>query len=167
MRTSIRDIKGHPCLSLHKLQRDVPEIPAAGVLHRVIALRLIAKKNLLTGSELRFLRKLCGYVVRDLAAILGSSTTVIYRNEKNGCGKETDRIIRLLVMANMAREIAGQPKPIFGNLTIEQLISEVENTSKSIEGKGRKYERYEISPEEIARYGGKSEEVAELAGAVQ
>jgi YgiT-type zinc finger domain-containing protein len=145
----------------------IPEIPAAGVLHRVIALRIVNKKNLLTGSEIRFLRKLCGYSVNDFAAILGSSKSVISRFEKSGCGKENDRLIRALLIAKLTRELAGQPEPILRNVTIEQLNSEVENTFKLIEGRGHKNERYEIPPEEIARYVGASEEPAELEMAVQ
>jgi len=145
----------------------VPDIPAAGVLHRVIALRLVNKKNLLTGSEIKFLRKFCGYSVNDFAAILGSSKSVVCRFEKDGCGKENDRVIRLLTIAKMTREIAGQPERILRNVTVEQLNSEVENTFKLIAGKGRESERYEIPPEEIAQYIGASEEAVKLETAVQ
>src|SRR5205809_6761575 len=55
-----------------KCNAVVPEIPAAGVLHRVIALRLLWKKTLLTGGELRFLRKLIGYSVTEFGKIMGS-----------------------------------------------------------------------------------------------
>ena len=88
----------------------MPEIPAAGILHRVIALRLLHKKNLFTGSEVRFLRKFCGYTVIEFAEILGSSKTVVSRWEKNGSGKETDRIVRLLLLNKLTLELVGQPK---------------------------------------------------------
>jgi transcriptional regulator with XRE-family HTH domain len=144
----------------------VPEIPAAGVLHRVIALRLIRKKNLLTGDELRFLRKLCGYSINEFAAILGSSKHVVSRWEKEGCGSANDRVVRFLVMSKLARELAAQPEPILRNVTIEQLYGEIENMFKLIEGRNPEAERYEISPEEIAQLAGISEEPAELAEAV-
>lgn len=160
----LKDILVFRCTNCNAV---VPEIPAAGVLHRVIALRLISKKNLLTGSEVRFLRKLCGYSVNEFAEIIGSSKSVVSRWEKDGCGKGTDRTVRLLVIAKLTREIAGQPEPILKNVTVEQLNSEVEKAFKLIEGKSKKNERYEIPPEEIARFVGREEEPAELAGAVQ
>jgi transcriptional regulator with XRE-family HTH domain len=160
----LKDILVYHCNTCNAL---IPDIPAAGVLHRVIALRLVSKKNFLTGSEIRFLRKLCGYSVNDFAAILGSSKSVISRFEKEGCGKENDRIIRLLVIAKMSREIAGQPERILRNVTIEELNSEVENTFKLMAGKGRESERYEIPPEELQRYIGANEDPAELLMAVQ
>ncbi|MGD0903508.1 MAG: helix-turn-helix domain-containing protein [Terracidiphilus sp.] len=144
----------------------VPEIPAVGVLHRVIALRLIRKRNLLTGDELRFLRKLCGYSINEFAAILGSSKSVVSRWEKEGCGSANDRVVRFLVMSKMARELAAQPEPILRNVTIEQLYGEIESMFKLIEGRAHEAERYEISPEEIARLAGVNEEPAELVGAV-
>jgi len=145
----------------------VPEISAAGVLHRVIALRLVRKTNLLTGSEVRFLRKLCGYSATELAEILGSSKSVVSRWEKTGCGKETDRVIRLLFLAKMTREITGHPERILKNVTIDQLIGELESTFKLIDGKGKASDRYEISPEEITSLAGVNEESGELVGNVQ
>jgi len=145
----------------------VPEIPAAGVLHRVIAQRIVGKKNLLTGDEVRFLRKLCGYSVNEFAAILGSSKSVVSRWEKDGCGKGTDKIVRLLVLAKFAREIVGEPEPILRNVTLDQLFVEIEKTFKLIEGKSREIERYDISPEELARFMGANEEQLDLVGAIQ
>jgi YgiT-type zinc finger domain-containing protein len=91
----LKDILVYHCPKCSAL---VPEIPAAGVLHRVIALRILNKKNRLSGSEIRFLRKFCGYSVKDFAAILGSIKHVISRFEKDGCGKMNDRLIRMLVL---------------------------------------------------------------------
>ena len=136
----------------------VPEIPAAGVLHRVIALRLLRKKNLLAGSEIRFLRKLCGYSVNEFAEMVGSGKkSVVSRWEKDGCGKGTDKLVRLLVMAKLTLEIAGQPKPILRNVTVEQLNRMADEAIKLIEGKAKASERYVIDPEEIARYAGAAE----------
>jgi transcriptional regulator with XRE-family HTH domain len=160
----LKDILVYHCTKCNAL---VPEIPAVGVLHRVIALRIVYKKNLLTGSEIRFLRKFCGYSVNDFAAILGSSKSVISRFEKDGCGKGNDRLIRLLLIAKLTRELAGQPGPILRNVTIEQLNSDIEDTFKLMEGKGRMTEQYEIPPEEIARYIGTIEESSEPEIAVQ
>jgi transcriptional regulator with XRE-family HTH domain len=129
----------------------MPEIPAAGVLHRVIALRLISKKSRLTGEEIRFLRKLCGYSVNEFAEILGSSRNVVFRYEREGCGDSVNRAIKLLAMSKLARELAGESEPILRNLTVEQLIGDVEKSLKQAAERVRP-EQYEISPEEIARF---------------
>jgi transcriptional regulator with XRE-family HTH domain len=144
-----------------KCNAIVPEIPAAGVLHRVIALKIVNKKNLLTGSEIRFLRKLCGYSVEDFAEIMGSSKNVIHRFERDGCGKENDRTIRLLVLAKLSRELLGQPDKILRNVTIEQLLSDLLETFKIMEGRAKKDQQYEIPPEEISRYIGSTEDYSE------
>jgi transcriptional regulator with XRE-family HTH domain len=135
----------------------VPRIPAAGLLHRIIAIRLLLKKTLLTGSELRFLRKLCGYSIGEFCEIMGSSKMVVGRWENHDAhGEATDRTVRLLFMAKMFRELAGQPEPILKNVTIKQLDEDLEKALKMIDAK-RENEKYEISPEEIARFGGYEE----------
>lgn len=141
----------------------VPEIPEAGVLHRVIALRLIRKKSQLNGPEFRYLRKFCGYSVNDLAEILGSSKSVISRWEKEGCGKQLDRTIRLLTIAKLTRELVGQPEPILKNIRVEELMAEAEQSLKDIVGRAHANEQYIISPEEMAKFSGRAEP-AELVG---
>jgi len=146
----------------------VPDIPAAGILHRVIAMRLLHKETLLTGSELRFLRKLCGYSVTEFSEIVGSNKSVIYRWETQDThGKDTDRIVRLLVVGKLIRELAGAPDPVLRNVNAARLTAEVEHTLKLIQPR-RMDEKYEIPPEEVARFGGSvPEPEPELAGAVQ
>ncbi len=158
----LKDILVFHCTTCNEV---VPEIPAAGVLHRVIALRILHKTTLITGSELRFLRKLCGYSVNEFAEIIGSSKAVISRWENQSMhGEATDRTLRLLVMAKLVRELAGQPEPILKNVTVDQLTEELESTLKLIEAR-RTHEKYEIPPEEIARYSA-IEITPELAEAV-
>jgi transcriptional regulator with XRE-family HTH domain len=147
----LKDILVFHCTKCNAI---VPDIPATGVLHRVIAMRLLCKKTLLTGSELRFLRKLCGYSVNEFSEIMGSSKPVVCRWEtQNKHGEGTDRTVRLLVMAKLVRELTGQPEPLLKNVTVAQLVSEVESAFKLI-GVGRDDQQYEISPEEIAHFGG-------------
>ncbi len=139
-----------------KCNAVVPEIPAPGVLHRVIALRLLRKENMLTGHELRFLRKLCGYSINEFSEILGTSKSVVSRWENGTHGQGTERIVRLLVLANLVREMAGL-NPILKNVTVEQLNGEVQSALKLITSRAGN-ERYEISPEEIARFGGSKQD---------
>lgn len=138
-----------------KCNAIVPEIPAAGLLHRVIALRLLRKDTLLTGRELRFLRKLCGYSVNEFSEIMGSSKGVISRWENYDChGDATDRTVRLLCLGKLVREIAGQPDPILRNVTVEKLSIDVLSALKTIVAARRQNERYEIGSDEIAHLGG-------------
>lgn len=155
----LKDILLYRCTNCNAV---VPEIPAAGVLHRVIALRLARKTNLLTGSEIRFLRKVCGYSVNEFADVLGSSKTVVSKWEKSGAGKETDKVIRVLFLVRMAREASGRPARLLRNVTIDELLGDLDETFKLIEGKGDAAERYEIYPEDIAKLAGVNEETEEL-----
>ena len=67
----------------------------------------------------------------------------------------------------MTREILGQTERILRNVTIEQLMGELEQTFKMIEGKGKATDRYEIDPEEINHLAGITEESMELVGQLQ
>jgi transcriptional regulator with XRE-family HTH domain len=145
----LKDILVFHCTKCNAI---VPEIPAAGVLHRVIALRLLMKETLLTGKELRFLRKLCGYSVNEFSEIMGSSKGVVSRWENYDVhGDGTDRTVRLLALGKLVREIAGQPDPILRNVTVDQLTSEVLSALKTIADR-RGHEKYEILPKEIAKF---------------
>jgi transcriptional regulator with XRE-family HTH domain len=158
----LKDILVFHCTKCNAI---VPEIPAAGILHRVIAMRLLCKKTLLTGNEIRFLRKLCGYSVTEFAEVMGTTKTVVSRWENKKHGDATDRTMRLLVMTKLIRELAGQPEPILKNITVAQLDSEVVSAFKLIQAR-QGNEQYDISPEEIAHFGGTectSEREPELA----
>lgn len=132
----------------------LPEIPAVGILHRVIAFKLLLKKALLTGAELRFLRKFCGYSVSDFAEIMGSNKSVISRWETHHHGANTDRTIRLLVMLKLIRETIGQPEVALKNLTVDDLSTKVEAAFKAMEDRNDVQPRCEISPEDLAQFGG-------------
>jgi YgiT-type zinc finger domain-containing protein len=155
----LKDILVFHCTKCNEI---VPEIPAAGILHLVIARRILLKNTLLSGSELRYLRKLCGYSVNEFAEIMGSSKAVISRWENQSLhGEGTDRTVRLLVTAKLLREISGQPQPILKNVTAEQLSADVEQALKLIQAR-RSQEKYEISPNDIALYSS-PERVLEMA----
>lgn len=133
----------------------MPEIPAVGLLHHVIAFKLLMKKALLTGDELRFLRKFCGYAVADFAEIMGSDKSTISRWETKNHGASTDRTVRLLVMLKLMREIIGQPDVALRNVTVDELSKKIEEAFKAMEDNVDVGEpRYEISPEDLAQFGG-------------
>jgi hypothetical protein len=75
--------------------------------------------------------------------------------------------VRLLVFTRMLREIAGQPQPILKNVTIQDLAGKIEETLKLIHStKTNTEEKYSISPEELASFGGSEVGVQEITGAV-
>lgn len=129
---------------------EVPDIPAVGALHSVIAIKLLCKKTLLSGKEMRFLRKFMGYSVNEFVEIMGAANkSVVSRWETRTHGKEVDRIVRLLVMVKLVTDISGHPKTSLRNVTVESLRTKIEDAMKTMEGKMRE-ERYDINPEELA-----------------
>src|SRR5207249_3786388 len=74
----------------------VPEIPAIDQLHQFIAIDILRKKSLLSGEEIRFLRKMAGLMQSDLAEIMGVHATRPSKWETDGepIGKENDRVLR-------------------------------------------------------------------------
>jgi putative zinc finger/helix-turn-helix YgiT family protein len=87
----------------------VPEIPYAGVLHHCIAMSVLKKKALLSGEEIRFVRKLAGYSGTELARVMGveKGTVSKWENEKKKIGKETDRLLRLTCFAKVVERLVG------------------------------------------------------------
>ncbi len=77
---------------------EVVSIPAMPELHRLIAQWLIRKQDLLTGAEIRFLRKSMGLPAKEFAAVVGvePSTVSRWENGKQSPDRANDRLIRLL-----------------------------------------------------------------------
>ncbi|RMG53576.1 MAG: helix-turn-helix domain-containing protein [Acidobacteria bacterium] len=76
----------------------IPKIPQVKELHRAIAEHLFKKDSLLSGEEIRFLRKQMDLRAVDLAAILGVTKVTVSRWEtgKERISPPADRAIRLL-----------------------------------------------------------------------
>jgi len=85
-------------------------IPRIEELHRLIARDLLRKQTLLTGDELRFLRKHAGFPAARFAALLGVTPAHLSRfenaHERNNLGAPADRLARALVAAASAGEDA-------------------------------------------------------------
>lgn len=80
-----------------KCRKEVPIIPRAGKLHRVIARLLLDKPALLTGDEIRFLRKNAGISAKDFAAQLQTSAEHLSRVENGhypSLGPTADKFAR-------------------------------------------------------------------------
>jgi DNA-binding transcriptional regulator YiaG len=85
----------------------VPEIPAIGDLHRGIALSLIHKQTQLTGTEIRFLRKMAGMTPKDMSDALGVHPTSLCKWEtgERKPAKKTDASVRLIALAGMLQDM--------------------------------------------------------------
>lgn len=97
---------------------EVPIIPKLGELHHLIALSLFKKEGLLTGSELKFLRKNAGFQAIEFAALMGVSPTYLSKAENGKCplGPGADKLARMLSavdekMRGLLIEIAKDLKP--------------------------------------------------------
>lgn len=75
-----------------------PKIPKVKGLHRAIAKGLIEKTSLLTGEEIRFLRKEMGLRAKALAEVMGVDKVTVSRWETGSerISTTADRAIRLL-----------------------------------------------------------------------
>ncbi|HLJ28329.1 MAG TPA: type II TA system antitoxin MqsA family protein [Candidatus Angelobacter sp.] len=97
-----------------KCSAIVPEIPDAGWLHRTIAWDLMQKKTLLTGEEMKLIRRVAGYSATDLASVMGTSKVTMSRWETGAkkISKESDRLFRLICFVQMIqRTVGASPNP--------------------------------------------------------
>lgn len=88
----------------------VPEIPAISQLHRAIAYSLLEKETLLTGEEIKFLRKMSGLTGTDLASLLGTHATNLSKWESGArkVSKKADVALRLLSFAAIMQELMNR-----------------------------------------------------------
>ena len=93
----LRGIPVYEC----KCGNVVAEIPAIELLHRMLADRLFRKPALLTGNEIRFLRKEMGFKAVEFAQLLGVNKVTVSRweNQTKPIGTTSDRLIRFLYLS--------------------------------------------------------------------
>ena len=82
------------------------EIPAMATLHRFIAFELLRKSTLLSGEEVRFLRKFVGYSAIKFAEKIGKTPISISRWEGGKITKNADRVLRLAFFAAIIEQEA-------------------------------------------------------------
>jgi DNA-binding transcriptional regulator YiaG len=106
----------------------VPEIPAIEILHTFIAIDLLQKDSLLSGEEIRFLRKISGLNQAELAEILGVTKTRPSKWESGGedIGKETDRVLRSCCFFGMVQQLLNTDDPVSTTLSAAKLIRELD-----------------------------------------
>jgi len=79
---------------------DAPIIPRIVQLHQVIAKALLEKEELLTGDELRFLRKQAGFSAKRFSALLFVDPSYLSRVENgahDALGPQADKLARVIV----------------------------------------------------------------------
>lgn len=89
----VREVAGERYISV----RDVED------LHKTIALYLVRQKKVLSGREVRFLRKQMDLTQRELGGLLGVSDQSVARYEKDMTKLEgaSDSLLRLLVAGHV------------------------------------------------------------------
>ena len=85
----------------------VPEIPAISQLHRAILLSLLEKDTLLSGEEIKFLRKMSGLTGVELSGLLGTHATNLSKWESGArtISKKSDVALRLLSFTAVLQEV--------------------------------------------------------------
>jgi putative zinc finger/helix-turn-helix YgiT family protein len=98
----------------HACGSTFPEIPAIERLHLMIAVSLLQKEALLSGEEVRFLRKVAGLTQSELAEIMGvhKTTPTGWETESEPIGKENDRVLRSCCFYGMMTQILTADDPI-------------------------------------------------------
>lgn len=120
-----------------------PEIRAVDILHQMIALDLLRKKSLLSGEEIRFLRKMAGLTQAEFAEVLGTDKTRPSKWESGNLkiGKENDRVIRSCCLFGILQQLfsEGDPTPMMisakesiRKMDVREIFRQIdETTSKS------------------------------------
>ncbi|HPQ44920.1 MAG TPA: helix-turn-helix domain-containing protein [Syntrophales bacterium] len=86
-----------------------PEIPKIEELHLLIGRELVCKENLLSGAEMKFLRKEIGLKSKEMAGLLDvkPETYSRWENDKDKIGPIYDRHLRSLYMLNADYEFGA------------------------------------------------------------
>lgn len=133
----------------------VPEIPSPAVLHISIAMKVLQKKTLLSGEEIRFLRKVAGYSAMDLSKVIGMQNTSIshWETDSKPIGKDADRLVRLACFARIVENMAGSSTGLTENISrLAQVTRELNLTAvlEHIEDRSEGSQSVKINPDVLA-----------------
>jgi DNA-binding transcriptional regulator YiaG len=139
----------------------VPEIPAVARLHEAIAITLLRKDSLLSGEEIRFLRKMAEYSATKLAAVMGVTKEVMSRweNNKQNIGKESDRFLRFVCFDGIVRTVteklsddeSGQSRLL--ELAKRMVSLNLPDALQKIEDEMNGSKAIKVNPEMLAQFG--------------
>jgi DNA-binding transcriptional regulator YiaG len=112
---------------------ESPIIPRIAELHAVIAKSLVNKPTLLTGEEIRFLRKWAGFPAKQFAALLWIDASHLSRVE-NGktrhLGAPVDKLARAMAMAASDQEFTK-------NILLHIAESRIQERKRKLAEKGK------------------------------
>ncbi len=121
----------------------IPEIPKMASLHRAIVLDLLKKTTLLSGEEIRFIRKMAGFSSVALAKFMGVHPVTVSKWEHNtsNIGSSNDRVLRLICFAGTLQQILRQKDEGFvgtvataareiSSLDIKEFLDRIEQKSE-------------------------------------
>jgi transcriptional regulator with XRE-family HTH domain len=133
----------------------VPEIPSPSVLHVSIAMKVLQKKTLLSGEEIRFVRKVAGYSGVDLSKVIGVENTSIshWETDNKPIGKGSDRLVRLACFARIVENMAGSNHGLMENINrLAQVTKELNLTAvlEHIEDRFAGSQSVKINPDVLA-----------------
>jgi len=133
----------------------VPEIPSPAVLHVSIAMKVLQKKTLLSGEEIRFVRKVAGYSGTDLAKVIGMQNTTIshWETDSKLIGKDADRLVRLACFARIVENMAGSGSGLTENISrLAKVTRELNLTAvlEHIEDRSEGSQSVKINPDVLA-----------------
>jgi putative zinc finger/helix-turn-helix YgiT family protein len=106
---------------------EMPAIPNMEGIHKVIGLETIQSKTVLSGKQIRFLRKEMGLMATELADILGANKVTVSRWEsgEEPIGHANDKLVRVLYLRRMDEDFKKVIKlnteigPILERITYE------------------------------------------------
>ncbi|HEY2497106.1 MAG TPA: type II TA system antitoxin MqsA family protein [Candidatus Angelobacter sp.] len=139
----------------------VPEIPAMSELHRAIVFSLLKKDTLLSGSEIRFLRKMAGLSGVELAQLLGVHKTSLskWENGSREITKKTDATLRLLCFTAVLQELAKQDLHLPNIAEAVKKLSAVDIHAilRKVEDRLTGPKKVTINPDQLAQFGAMEE----------
>jgi putative zinc finger/helix-turn-helix YgiT family protein len=99
------------------------EIPNMDGLHRTVALAVLCKSRLLSGDEIRFLRKVAGFTATNLAKALAVTKNAVSRWENTGkIGPASDRAVRAICGIQIIADIVEQQAGIVDPKDVERTL---------------------------------------------
>ena len=136
----------------------VPEIPLVSNLHRAIVLDLITKDSLLTGDEIRFLRKMSDMSAKELAGVMGITAIHLSKLE-NGhkpVGKNSDRLLRLLCFVGILQRDMSEEGLVAKVAAEAKMVPSlnIKSVLRKIREEHSKPKHIRIDPAHLSQFGG-------------
>lgn len=139
-------------------------IPSIAWLHRAILLSLIQKESLLSGEEIKFLRKMAGLNGVGLAEALGLHKTTLSKWENNArrITKNSDAALRLMCFAGMMQQLLQQKDliPQFSEAIKQLLHVDIKHILQMIKETVEGSKKIRLDPDALPLLGFPEENVA-------